>query len=88
MLRYPKIRKLLGWNDGRIESFLRQLLLRVEVVEIEAVAVTVPDDPNDAPILAALIASSADVLVTGDNDLLALKDHYPIETPTQFARRL
>lgn len=88
VLRYRKVRKLLGWSDGRIESFLRQLVLRVEVVDIDVMAVTVPNDPNDAPILATLIASCADFLVSGDSDLLALRDRYPIETPAQFARRL
>lgn len=87
-LRYPKIRNLLGWDDARIESFVRQLILRVEMVEIKEQAAQLPDDPNDAPILATLIASSADILVTGDSDLLALQEHYPIETPAQFARRL
>jgi uncharacterized protein len=88
VLGYPKIRKLLGWSDERIESFVRQLVLRVEVVEIDGVAATVPDDANDAPILATLIAASADVLVTGDSDLLALHKRYLIETPAQFVRRL
>jgi putative PIN family toxin of toxin-antitoxin system len=88
VLRYPKIRKLLRWCGGHIESFIRQLMLRVDVVEIQATGATVPDDPDDMPILATVIASSADVLVTGDSDLLALKDRYPIETPAQFVRRL
>jgi putative PIN family toxin of toxin-antitoxin system len=44
-------------------------------------------DADDAPILAALVANKADVLVTGDGDLLALRDRYPIETPAEFARR-
>lgn len=85
---HRKIRNLLNWDEGRIESFVRQLVLRVEVVEIEGVAATVPTDPNDTPILATLIASGADVLVTGDSDLLALSERYSIETPAQLARRL
>jgi uncharacterized protein len=78
----------LGWSDARIESFVRQLVLRVEVVEIAGMAAAVPKDPNDAPILATLVASCADVLVTGDSDLLALRERYRIETPAEFARRL
>ncbi len=88
VLGYPKIRKLLGWSDARIESFVRQLVLRVEVVEIAGTAAAVPKDPNDAPILATLIASCADVLVTGDSDLLALRERYRIETQAEFTRRL
>lgn len=88
VLGYPKIRKLLGWNDARIESFVRQLVLRAEVVEIADRAAALPKDPNDAPIPATLIASCAEVLVTGDSDLLALREHYRIETPADFVRRL
>lgn len=88
VLGYPKIRKLLGWSDERIESFVRQLMLRVEVVEIEGETARVPADPNDTPILATLIAAGADMLITGDSDLLALRERYPIETPAQFVRRL
>ena len=50
--------------------------------------VEVPRDPGDAPILATLAATKADVLVTGDGDLLALRDKHPIETPAEFIRRL
>ena len=35
-------------------------------------------DPDDLPILASAIAASADVLVTGDNDILSIRDKVPI----------
>jgi len=45
-------------------------------------------DAKDQPVLdtllAALAESGADYLITGDKDLLALADHYPIVTPAQF----
>jgi putative PIN family toxin of toxin-antitoxin system len=41
-------------------------------------------DPKDQPILDALIVSGADYLITGDKDLLALADTYPIVTPSEF----
>lgn len=37
-----------------------------------------------ATLLAALAESGADYLITGDKDLLALADRYPIVTPAQF----
>lgn len=88
VLTYPKIGKRLRWGRPRIERFLRQLYLRSELVDISAVLQTVPDDPEDQPILASLIASGAEYLVTGDSDLLTLADHYPIITPAKFAQRL
>jgi predicted nucleic acid-binding protein len=57
-------------------------------MKIDTMATAVPNDPDHVPILATLIASSADVLVTGYSDLLALRGRYPVETPTQFARWL
>ena len=88
VLEYPKIRRKLGWDDERIESFIKQLYIRAEVVELGPISVEVPRDLDDAPILATLAAAKADVLVTGDADLLALGGKYPIETPAAFARRL
>ena len=88
VLEYPKIRRKLGWNDEQIELFIKQLYIRAEVVELGPIAVEVPRDPGDAPILATLAAAKADVLVTGDGDLLSPSDKYPIQTPAEFVRRL
>ena len=41
-------------------------------------------DSGDQQVLATLRASHADYLVTGDKDLLALSDRYPIITPAAF----
>jgi len=35
-------------------------------------------------LLAALNVSKSDYLITGDKDLLAVADRYPILTPAQF----
>lgn len=43
--------------------------------------------PNDQPILGTLLAAGADYLITGDKDLLALPEHYPILTPATFWAR-
>ena len=88
VLEYPKIRRKLGWDEERIELFIKQLYIRSEVVELGPISVQVPRDPDDAPILATLAAAKADDLVTGDGDLLALRTRFPIETPAEFVRRL
>ena len=88
VLGYPKIRRILQWNDQRIEQFIKQLYVRVEVAEPETADVEALRDPDDAPILGALAAADADLIVTGDRDLLALSDRYPIETPAKFVRRI
>lgn len=88
VLSYPKIRKILKWDRGTIESFLKQLYLRSELVDISATVASVPRDPGDNFVLAMLIASEAECLVTGDSDLLALRESYAILTPAEFVARL
>lgn len=87
-LAYPKIRRILGWDDERIERFIRQLYIRAQIVDLDGIAVEVPSDPDDAPILATLVAARADVLISGDRDLLVLRDRYAILSPAEFVRNL
>lgn len=88
VLAYPKIRDRLCWDQERIESFVKQLHVRAEVIDLGSTAAEVPRDPKDVPVLAPLVAAKADLLVTGDDDLLALRSGHPIETPTEFGSRL
>ena len=88
VLGYPKIRRILKWDDQRIERFVKQLYLRVEIAVCESADIELLRDPDDAPILGALVTASADFLVTGDSDLLELSDRYPIETVAGFMRRI
>ncbi len=60
----------------------------MKVIELHSTSVEVPRDPKDAPILATLMVSGADVLVSGDRDLLELRKQHPIQTPAEFVRRL
>ena len=87
-LSYPKIHRRLKWNEQRIEQFIRQLYIRAEVVDLRSTSVEVPRDPEDSPILATLVASGADVLVSGDLDLLELRGKFRIQTPAEFVRRM
>ena len=58
------------------------------LLELGAISVEVARDPDDAPIRQTLVATHADILVTDDQDLLALRVEYPIETPAEFVRRV
>jgi putative PIN family toxin of toxin-antitoxin system len=88
VLAYPKINRVLQWDQKATESFLKQLMVRMELVELEDSVPKVQRDPSDAPILATLEAANADLLVTGDSDLLALRDDFPILKPTDFVQKL
>jgi uncharacterized protein len=87
VLAYPKIRKILKWDDDTIGRFLRQLYLRADVVEPIPKPLTVRDS-GDLHVLQAIAAGAAELLVSGDHDLLALRERYSIETPAEFVKRL
>lgn len=88
VLSYRKIRRILKWDRATIEGFLKQLYLRSDLADISGTVAAVPRDPGDNFVLATLIASAAECLVTGDADLLALRDRYAILTPAEFTQRL
>jgi uncharacterized protein len=50
------------------------LNLRTVIVGSPPAALDFPRDPKDAPFLAAALACHADLLITGDQDLLQAKD--------------
>jgi len=83
-----KIGRALGWSQEKVGRFMVELRAFCEVVEPADVAIDYPRDPDDIPVLGTLIGSGADVLVTGDRDLLALGAQYPIQTPAEFAQRI
>ena len=68
-------------------------ILSIQADTIEPLPNTEPAlrDIDDLPVLGTFLsafkASSADYLVTGDKDLLALSEHYPIMTPREFWTR-
>lgn len=89
VLGYPKIARILRWDPDQSERFLKQIYLRSVMVPLpETLPAEVPADPDDSPILSSLLVARAEYLVTGDSDLLALKDRYPILTPQAFVALL
>jgi putative PIN family toxin of toxin-antitoxin system len=88
VLAYRKIRKVLRWDDETIGRFLKQLMLRAEMVELDRMPSSLPGDAGDVPILASLLTAKGDWLVTGDGDLLALRTQYPILPPAEFVKKL
>lgn len=86
------VRVLPRVSRGRIDTAAAQLLadsflIMADVVEPGEVPEGPLRDPTDAPVLGTLLAGHADYLITGDKDLLALGDRYPIVTPADFWER-
>lgn len=92
VLKYPKIQRRLNWSVEQTERYISLLRFYTDVVSIaetlEALPPDVLRDPNDIPILATLLAGSADWLVTGDDDLHAVRENYPICSPAEFLSML
>ena len=85
----PRLQSRHGLNKSEINDLVDSLSLLAETVEPEA---GLPEaalrGANDQPVLGTLLAarsaSGASYLVTGDKDLLALADRYPVVTPARF----
>lgn len=63
---------------------MKLLAYRSEYVDISGVKAYVPQDADNKMLLAILMTAKADYLVSGDSDLLALRESYAITTPAQF----
>jgi uncharacterized protein len=80
----PKLHSRLEWTNQEIRDFVDSLAFLVDLVEPLETAESRLRDVADQPVLGTFLASNANYLVTGDKDLLALADKYPIITPANF----
>ena len=87
-LMRPKLARVIGWPPATADRFVLELRAACDVVEPAVLPLDYPRDPDDIPVLATLIAGKADVLVTGDADLLVLRGQFPVEAPREFVQRL
>ncbi len=71
-------------NEPEIRDLVDSLMFIADIVEPDAEIDPQLRDPADQAILATLRASGADWLITGDKDLLALSDSYPVASPAAF----
>lgn len=84
----PKLVHRHGLSAVEMNDLVEILSIQAEVIEPTPVHDPALTDFNDQPVLGTLIAAltqaGADALITGDKALLALRDRYPILTPTEF----
>lgn len=78
------------WQEDDIQHALKLLARKALVIRVTTVPNVVPDDPKDNHILASALAVKADMIVSGDKDLLRLKEYedIPIVRPIDFLRTL
>jgi len=84
----PRLAQRHGLTLAEVDDLVDALSIQAEVIEplpgVEPDLRDVDDQPVLGTLLAALKTSSADYLITGDKDLLAIDDRYPIVTPATF----
>lgn len=74
-------------NANEIRDLIDSLIFLADIVEPDEEQDLGLRDASDQQVLATFRASRADYLITGDKDLLALAEKYPIVTPAVFWSR-
>lgn len=89
VLSRPWLREKYGIDDAAVETFLRFLLLRAELVR-PGTTIRRCRDPRDDKFLEAAVEGGATLLVTGDADLLSLAavEQVRIVSPAAFVREI
>ena len=84
----PRLAHRHGLSGAEIDALVDALAIQAEIIEPESSNNPRLRDAADEPVLdtllAALTISEADYLITGDKDLLAVAERFPILTPAQF----
>jgi uncharacterized protein len=82
----PRLTRIrLGTDE--IRDLVDSFMFLADIVEPDGARDESLRDPADQQVLGTLKASQADYLITGDKDLLALAEKYPIVTPAAFWER-
>jgi uncharacterized protein len=82
--------QLLAAIGRTASSLVADYVQALELVEPVSVPSVVPGDADDDHVIAAAVAADADLIVSGDSHLLALKTFGRIEivTPAEAIRRI
>lgn len=89
VLNRPRLRRKYGLTVEDVQTVVALILLRGEAVN-PVQPITLCRDPKDNQFLEAAVAGQADILVSGDQDLLVLQtvEQIPIVTPRIFLEQL
>lgn len=84
------LRRRFGWNAADRTALLKLIVRQADLVRPTVVPEAVPNDPDDNHILACAVEGRADLIVSGDRDLLRLVEYagIPIIRPVDFLRSL
>ncbi len=90
VLSYPRITRRLNLSEVEVAAFAQSLLGRAEVTPGDLRLPGVTRDPKDDAIVACAVEGRAEVIVSGDEDLLVLGAYQEIAvlSPRAFLDRL
>jgi uncharacterized protein len=90
VLAYPKFATRMESPGFTVEDLLKIYMTIVSVVIPDSVPRAVQRDADDDQVIAAAIAAQADMIVTGDDDLLSLRNYrgIPIVTAREAIERV
>lgn len=90
VLGRAKFRAILGRTDFSLELLLAGVRQMTEIVDPRPLPQPVCRDPDDDKVLALALAVRADLIISGDDDLLVLMNFegIPIVTPAQALTRI
>ena len=88
----PRLRPFTAMPPADVRDLVETLAFMAEIVEPDRAALARAADARvrdcaDEPVLATLIVSGAEAMVTGDKDLLALSNRFAILSPAEFCAR-
>ena len=70
-----KLIKKFHWSEKNTQFFVNQMKDICEVVKVNEVVSVIKRDPDDNKILACALFGKADLIVSADHDLIALKSY-------------
>jgi len=90
VLKYPKIQKIHGWSDEKIEAFLLRFLGVSLLTEGEIRVEVIKDDLEDNKFLSCALEGEADYIVSGDAHLKRLREYKRVKiiTPRSFVEKI
>ena len=90
ILKTPKLATRIERGGLPLDELLARYLNVAIIVQPETVPSIVIADPDDDHVLACALAGNADLIVSGDRDLLSLKTFrdIPIVTPAEAVNRI
>ena len=88
VLRYPKLQRY--YSEESRARFVGLIAALSEIAELPESIPSISRDPDDDWVIACAVAGEADVIVSGDRDLLALQQvgEIPILSAAQFLELL